>query len=73
MDALGTNDDLGTIAGFHRMEMEEAGHLLDEALNWLRRQDHRFDCPRLRDDYDCTCGLSDLRARIVEWLTRASP
>ncbi len=73
MSELGTHDDLGTIAGWRRMEMEEAGHLLDEALNRLRRQDHEWHCPRLYDDHDCTCGLSDLKARIREWLARESP
>ena len=50
-------------------QINEAGHLLDDALAQLERTDHRWDCPRSRDDYDCTCGLSDVKARIKEWLS----
>ena len=77
-DDIGMHDDLGTLAGLKRMEttayrteIEEAGHLLDDALYQLERTDHRWDCPRLRDDCDCRCGLSDVKARIREWLRRA--
>lgn len=46
-----------------------AGHLIEDALENLR--DHEFNCPRSRDDFDCTCGLSDLKERMREWLKTA--
>lgn len=66
----GIHEDMGTVAGVHRLEIEEAGHLLSDALGWLG-DEHPLHCPRNRDDYDCTCGLDDLSERIKEWLARA--
>ena len=54
-----------------RQTEAEAIRLLSDALDVLkdrRRTKHADDCPRSRDDYDCTCGLSDLCARIEGWL-----
>lgn len=28
------------------------------------RVDHDFSCPRSKDDYECTCGLSQLKRDI---------
>ena len=66
-----THEDMGTVAGFRRLTIEHAGHLLDDALAHLERTDHEFNCPRSRDDYDCTCGLSDVKDRIRERLRTA--
>lgn len=51
-------------------ELKEAGHLLDDVLPHLP-ESHPLDCARNRDDFDCTCGLDDIRDRIKEWLVRA--
>jgi hypothetical protein len=46
-----------------------AKHLLDTALYFLQaRTEHAYDCPRSRDDFECTCGLSDLKHSIREFL-----
>ncbi len=46
-----------------------AKNLLDTALYFLQaRTGHVYDCPRSRDDFDCTCGLSDLKHSIKEFL-----
>ena len=29
------------------------------ALYWMESADHLFNCPRIRDDYDCTCGRDE--------------
>lgn len=53
-----------------RQTEAEAIRLLSDALDVLkdrRRTKHADDCPRSRDDYDCTCGLSDLCGRIEDW------
>jgi hypothetical protein len=43
--------------------------LLERADETIRcRVDHDWSCPRLRDDYDCTCGLSDLRDELEQVL-----
>jgi hypothetical protein len=61
---LATNYDL-------RKERDCLTDLLDDALVMLQsRAAHDFDCPRGRDDYDCTCGLSDVKARIEGRLAR---
>jgi hypothetical protein len=52
----------------HRKAMNEAGHLLADALEWLESEACGLDCPRNRDDYDCTCGLEDLKGRLRDWL-----
>ena len=30
------------------------------ALDWIESADHKFDCPRNRDDYDCTCRREEI-------------
>ena len=30
------------------------------------RVDHDWSCPRSKDDYECTCGLSQLRRDIAD-------
>ena len=43
--------------------LEHRVYVLESALNkaedWMRGADHKFNCPRGRDDYDCTCGRDD--------------
>lgn len=65
---FGSMDD--AMAYAHRMSLRQAAHLLEDALAVLKdrwRTSHLPDCPRRRDDYDCTCGLSDLCGRIEDW------
>jgi hypothetical protein len=39
------------------------------AYDWLKiNADHKYDCPRSRDDYDCKCGLSDVMYDIEQIL-----
>lgn len=65
-------DELQTENGLLRTELVHlksvVGRLLDDALHQLSKASHAYDCPRGRDDYDCTCGLSDVKARISEWM-----
>lgn len=49
--------------------LKVAGILVADALDFISRKvDHQFDCPRSRDDYKCTCGLSDLKFRLETYL-----
>jgi hypothetical protein len=38
--------------------------VLAEVLEILELTEHKFDCPRIRDDFDCTCGRDALIARV---------
>lgn len=53
--------------------VEEADLLLSRALEQLDKVDHDFACPRNRDDFDCTCGLSEVRYDIEEWFNKWKP
>ena len=37
-----------------------------KALDWIETADHRWDCPRIRDDYTCTCGRDDALEALCE-------
>ena len=65
--------DLPTMSmlGEHlQKEKAERDALLD--LLWMAeemiksRVDHDWSCPRSKDDYACTCGLSQLRRDIAD-------
>ncbi len=49
-----------------RFELNEARNLLIDVRDFLRP--HEFECPRSRDDFECLCGLSSMKSRIMEWL-----
>lgn len=44
--------------------------LIADAYDRLSLTEHRYDCPRGRDDYDCTCGLQDILDRLEEYGNR---
>lgn len=42
-------------------QLRKVETILSTAYDWMSKHaDHPYDCPRNRDDYDCTCGFSDL-------------
>jgi hypothetical protein len=44
--------------------------VLAEVLDILEWREHRDDCPRIRDDYDCTCGRDSLIFRVEQMYDR---
>ncbi len=46
--------------------------LLTAALQFLEDCAHPLDCPRNRDDYDCTCPIHHLQEEISDWLDDTS-
>lgn len=42
-------------------KMEIALKAAANTYDWMKvNADHKYDCPRSRDDYHCTCGLSEV-------------
>jgi hypothetical protein len=48
----------------------DAVTLLTAGLQFLEGCDHPLDCPRSRDDFDCTCPIHWLQEDIQDWLDR---
>jgi hypothetical protein len=44
--------------------------VLAEVLDILEREEHEFDCPRIWDDFDCTCGRDALISRVEQMYDR---
>ena len=58
---LSSTDDLYTTA-------PDAAKFLKAAAEFLDNLGHPLDCPRNRDDVDCTCSIWAVRDQIDEWV-----
>ena len=61
-------DIVNEVADPLHSEIDRLRNLLGDAYDRLEQMDHEWECPAGRDDYDCSCGLSELRYLLKEAL-----